>query len=448
MKYDVVIIGAGPAGYVAAIRAGQLGLKVALIEKKYIGGMCLNWGCIPTKALIESAKMFHHIQNGAEFGIDGIDLNQLSFNWDKAKKRATKIVRKLTGGVSFLLKKNGIEVITGDAMIRDNHTLTVDNRAIETDHIIIATGSYPAQVEKPVSDVQIVELEHLFQLTELPQNIIVSGKGAVSIEMAQFFKMIGKNVSLVTPDQNILPGADQYLVDFSLKLLQKSEIPVVYSNTLGDYKEGIMTIGDHQLPCDLIINSSARKAIVPKSNIEIALDQQGFIETNENFQTKVPNIYAVGDVNGKSYLAHMASAQGIFVVNHIKGIKTNFDFKNYPLNIYTYPEMAQIGMTEAQLKEEGIDYKLSDFPLSANGKALTEGHSDGALRIYSDKKYGQVLGVQIVADHATDMIAEAAAYMSIEGTIYDVAQTIHAHPTISEIFMEAAFDAVDKAIHK
>ena len=260
--------------------------------------------------------------------------------------------------------------------------------------------------------------------------------------------MIGKNVSLVTPDQNIIPGADKYLVDFTMKLLQKSEIPVVYAKTLGEYKDGMMKIDEHQLPCDLIINSSFRKAIVPTSNVEIALDQHGFIETNENFQTKVPNIYAVGDVNGKSYLAHMASAQGIFVINHIKGIKTNFDFKNYPLNIYTFPEMAQIGMTEAQLKEEGIDYKLSDFPLTANGKALTEGHSDGALRIYSDKKYGQVLGVQIVADHATDMIAEAAAYMSIEGTIYDVAQTIHAHPTISEIFMEAAFDAVDKAIHK
>jgi len=448
MKYDVVIIGAGPAGYVAAIRAGQLGLKVALIEKKYIGGMCLNWGCIPTKALIESAKMFHHIQNGAEFGIDGIDLDKLSFNWEKAKKRASKIVRKLTGGVSFLLKKNGIDVITGDAMIRDNHTLTVDNRAVETVHIIIATGSYPAKVEASVSEVQIVELEHLFQLTELPQNIVVFGMGAVSVEMAQFFKMIGKNVSLVTPDQNIIPGADKYLVDFTMKLLQKAEIPVVYSKTLGEYKDGMMKIDEHQLPCDLIINSSFRKAIVPTSNIEIALDQHGFIATNETFQTNTPNIYAVGDVNGKSYLAHMASAQGIFVVNHIKGIKADFDFKNFPLNIYTYPEMAQIGMTEQQLVEEGIDYKLSDFPMSANGKALTEGNSEGILRIYSDKKYGQVLGVQIVADHATDMIAEAAAYMSIEGTIYDVAQTIHAHPTISEIFMEAAFDAVDKAIHK
>jgi dihydrolipoamide dehydrogenase len=206
MKYDVVIIGAGPAGYVAAIRAGQLGLKVALIEKKYIGGMCLNWGCIPTKALIESAKMFHHIQNGAEFGIDGIDLDKLSFNWEKAKKRASKIVRKLTGGVSFLLKKNGIDVITGDAMIRDNHTLTVDNRAVETDHIIIATGSYPAKVEGSVSEVQIVELEHLFQLTELPQNIVVFGMGAVSVEMAQFFKMIGKNVSLVTPGSKHYSG--------------------------------------------------------------------------------------------------------------------------------------------------------------------------------------------------------------------------------------------------
>jgi dihydrolipoamide dehydrogenase len=448
MKYDVVIIGAGPAGYVAAIRAGQLGLKVALIEKKYIGGMCINWGCIPTKALIESAKMFHHIKNGAEFGIDGIELEKLSFNWEKAKKRATKIVRKLTGGVSFLLKKNGIDVITGEAIIRDKNTVTVDNRAIETEHMIIATGSYPTKVEGTPDQVQIVELEHLFNLTELPQNIVVFGMGAITVEMAQFFKMIGKNVSIVTPSENMIPGADQFLLDYSKKLLQKLEIPVVLSNSIGECIDGMMKFENMELPCDVIINSSFRKGIVPNSNIEIALDQQGFITTNETFQTNIPNIYAVGDVNGKSYLAHMASAQGIFVINNIKGVKADFDFKNFPLNIYTYPEMAQIGMTEQQLIQEGIDYKLSDFPMSANGKALTEGNSEGTLRIYSDKKYGQVLGVQIVADHATDMIAEAAAYMSIEGTIYDVAQTIHAHPTISEIFMEAANEAVDKAIHK
>lgn len=448
MKYDVVIIGAGPAGYVAAIRAGQVGLKVALIEKKYIGGMCLNWGCIPTKAMIESGKMFHRIRNASEFGIEGIDLDKLSFNWEKAKKRTTKIVRKLTGGVSFLLKKNGVEVITGEAIIRDGNNVTVDNRAIECDHIIIATGSYPGEIPGSTPKEQIVELEHLFNLTELPANIVLYGKGGVAVEMAQFFHMIGKNVSLVTPDQNLLPDADKYLSDYAMKMLKDLKIPIVISDTLGACNDGMMKIGDQMLPCDTIINCSFRKAIVPESKVEIKLDQQGFIAANETFQTNIPNIYAVGDVNGKSYLAHMASAQGIFVINNIKGIKADFNFNNFPLNIYTYPEMAQIGMTEQQLIDEAVDYKLSDFPLAANGKALTEGHAEGTVRIYSDKKYGQVLGVQIIADHATDMIAEAAAYMSIEGTIYDVAQTIHAHPTISEIFMEAASEAVDKAIHK
>ena len=191
-----------------------------------------------------------------------------------------------------------------------------------------------------------------------------------------------------------------------------------------------------------------RRAVLIKSEIAIKLNENGFIDTDDNFETNVKGIYAVGDVNGKSYLAHIASAQGLSVVNSIKGIKTDFNFDNFPINIYTSPEMSQIGKTEQALKEEGIDYKISQFPLSANGKAQTEGQSEGLIRLLSDNKYGQVLGVQIIADHATDMIAEAAAYMQIEGTVYDVASTMHAHPTVSEIFMEAGFEAIDKAIHQ
>ncbi|MEI6123565.1 MAG: dihydrolipoyl dehydrogenase [Bacteroidota bacterium] len=447
MKYDIVIIGAGPAGYVAAIRAGQVGLKTALIEKKYVGGMCLNWGCIPTKAMIESGKMFSRVIGASEFGVDGIDKNQLKFNWDKAKKRAMKIVKKLTGGVEFLLKKNGVDVIMGEAVIHDNKTITVDNRSIECDNIIIATGSYPDAIQSPIEAQHIIHLEKLFDLPDLPKNIVVYGKGAVAVELVQFLHMIEKNVSLVTPGENIIPGADSYLSDYIIKKFHALNIPVVYSDTMDSCADGLLHIGDNMLQCDKILNCSFRKAILPKSDVSIALDDNGYIQTNDKLETSVPGIYAVGDVNGRSYLAHVASAQGIWVVNKIKGVKGDFNSKNFPLNIYTHPEMAQIGHTEQDLQQEGIEYKLSEFPLSVNGKAMTEGNTEGLIRMFSDKKYGQVLGVQIIADHATDMIAEAAAYMQIEGTIYDISQTIHAHPTVSEIFMEAGFEAVDRAIH-
>ncbi len=448
MKYDLIIIGAGPAGYIAAIRAGQVGLKTALIEKKNVGGMCLNWGCIPTKAIIESAKMFGKVINAAEFGIDGIDKNHLKFNWDRSKKRALKIVKKLTSGVEFLLKKNDVDIIIGEAVIHDSHSVSVDNRNIETENIIIATGSYPNEIIANVDQIQIIQLEKLFDLPELPRNIVVYGKGPVAVEMVQFLHMIEKNVSLVTPDENILPGADAYLSEYVIKMFQSLDIPVVYSETIDKCSDGLLYVGDNMLQCDKVLNCSLRNAIIPKSDADLVKDEAGFVYTDESLQTSQKGIFAIGDVNGRSYLAHVASAQGIWVVNNIKGVKSHFDIKNYPLNIYTYPEIAQIGKTEQDLIDDGVDYKLSTFPLSANGKALTEGHSDGLIRMLSDKKYGQVLGVQIIADHATDLIAEASAYMQIEGTVYDIAQTVHAHPTVSEIFMEAGFEAIDKAIHK
>lgn len=448
MKYDIIIIGAGPAGYVAAIRAGQVGLKTALIEKKYIGGMCLNWGCIPTKSIIESGKMFSKVISASEFGIDGIDKNQLKFNWDKAKNRANKIVKKLTSGVEYLLKKNGVDLIIGEAVINANKTVSVENRSLEADNIIIATGSYPAPIYDKELQKSSVQLEKLFELADLPKNIVVFGKGPVAVELVQFLHLIEKNVGLVTPDENIIPGADNYLSEYIIKKLNSLNIPIVYAEAIDKFDDGLLYAGNEMLQCDKILNCNFRKAIIPENNNTIELNNEGFIKTGDDFMTSVESVYAIGDVNGKSYLAHVASAQGIWVVNHIKGIKTDFIQSNYPLNIYTYPEMAQIGKTEQQLQAENIAFKVSEFPMSVNGKAMTEGHTEGIIRLLSDVKYGQVLGVQIIADHATDMIAEASAYMQVEGTIYDISQTIHAHPTVSEIFMEAGWEAVDKALHK
>jgi dihydrolipoamide dehydrogenase len=451
MKYDLIIIGSGPAGYVAAIRAGQTGLKTAIIEKENIGGMCLNWGCIPSKAMIESAKMYQKIQKDAKkFGIDGIDKKAVSFNWSKAVKRADGIVKRLTKGVEHLLKKNGVDIIKGKAEITAANSVTVENRNLQADNIIIATGSFMPPVDNLPEDV-ITDARNLFTDRDIPENIVVYGEDAVAVELAQLFSLIDKKVSLITPGEDLMPLADNYLSDFLRKKFKKDRIEIIQNiepdKLAESYKDGRLTFGDKEIACDLIINAQTRKGTIPGFSIDIETEN-GFVKTNKHCETSVPGIWAIGDVNGMSRFAHIGSAQGLFVVDRINGVKAELNLKKYPLNMYSEPEMAQIGYTENDLKQEETDYKISEFPLSANGKAMTEGNSEGSLRILSEKKYGEVLGVQIIAPNATDMIAEAAAFMQLEATVYDIAMTVHAHPTVSEIFMEAGFEGVDGAIHK
>ena len=448
MDYDLIIVGAGPAGYVAAIRAGQLGLKTAIVEKQYIGGMCLNWGCIPSKSILESAKVFEKTKLLSEFGIDGVDLDSLSFNWDTVKKRTTKITKKLTAGVSYLLKKNGVEVIDGTAKIGSDKSVYVDGKKITAENIIVATGSKPKKLDDKFEDAPKVEMENLFDLEEFPEKIVVLGNHVSAVEIAQFFKLIDKKVTLVANSEYLLHGIDPYLIDYITKNIASNGIELITEGYPTKYAEGKLTVGDKKIECDLVVNCSSRKAVIPESETPFELTERGFIKTDNDFKTTIPGVYVIGDAAGKSFVAHMASAQGIHVVNAIKGVKASFDYSTYPINMYTSPEISQIGMTEDMIKEEGYDYKVNEFPLSANGKAMIEGNTEGFIRMLSDKKYGQVLGVQIVGKHATDMIAEAGAYLKVEGTVYDVANTIHAHPTVSEIYFEVGFDAFDKAIHK
>lgn len=448
MDYDLIIIGAGPAGYVAGIRAGQLGLKTAIVEKKHIGGMCLNWGCIPSKAIMESAKVFEKTKILSEFGIDGIDLENISFNWSTVKERSNKITKKLTDGVNFLLKKNGVEIIDGTATVGADKSVYVDGKKLTAENIIVATGSKPKKLDSKLEDAPSVEMQKLFELEEIPENIVVTGNHVSAVEIAQFFKMIGKKVTLVANSDYFLHGIDQFLIDYINKDIASKGIDLITDSYPSKYLEGKITVGDKKIKCDLLVNCNSRKAVIPESETPLELTERGFIKTDKDFKTNVPGVYVIGDASGKSFVAHMASAQGIHVVNKIKGVKANFDYGTYPINMYTSPEISQIGMTEEMIKEEGYDYKINEFPLSANAKALIEGNSEGFIRMLSDKKYGQVLGVQIVGKHATDMIAEAGAYLRMEGSIYDVANTIHAHPTISEIYFEVGLDAFDKAIHK
>jgi dihydrolipoamide dehydrogenase len=447
MKYDLIIIGSGPAGYVAAIRAGQTGLKTAIIEKGSIGGMCLNYGCIPTKALLESAKTFQKVKDAATFGVDGVDKKALSFNWKKAAGRANRIVGKLTRGVEFLLKKNGVEIIKGMATVTSPNSVSVENRLLETENIMLATGSKSYPEEWNVPEDKVLDIWSFLQLKELPANPMVYGHGPHAVEIVQFLHMIGKPVKLLVPNEELLPKTDDFLADFFVKKFKKEKLEVIYNAKIGGWADGKLKVNDEEIECDSIINLSWRKAVMPPSEIDITMED-GFVKVNENFKTNIPSIYAVGDMNGILKVAHAASIQGLNVVNQIKGIPDKVDFSRNPINMYTYPEMAQIGKTESELKAEGVEYKISDFPLTGNGKALTEGYTDGMVRILSETKYGEVVGTQIISLNATDMIAEAAAVMELEGTVYDVAKIVHAHPTTSEIFLEAGYDTFDMPIHK
>lgn len=449
--YDLIIIGSGPAGYVAAIRAAQLGMKTAIIEKDRIGGMCLNWGCIPSKSILESVKLYNKIKkDAARYGVEGIDKDSLSFNWDKAVIRADQNVKKLTQGIEFLLKKNGAEIINASATIIDKNTVSVENRTITAKNIIIAIGSSSPKIESQIENL-VVEPMDVFKARTLPDNIVVVGEGPVAIELSQAYNLMGKKVSMVLEKDTFMPLADVYLSNYMQTKLKKDRIKLINNNgeiSLKDsFKDGVLKVGEEDLPCELIVNARHRKANPLSSHIEFEMEND-YIKVDENFQTSIEGIYAIGDVNGKSHFAHIASAEGLFVVNRLNGVDEKLDLSKFPMNMYSQPEAAQIGHTESQLKEMGVDYKISEFPLSANGKAITENAGEGFIRILSENKYGEVLGVQIIANNATDMINEAAAYMQLESTVYDIAKTVHTHPTISEVFMEAGFEAVDHAIHK
>ncbi|HRX76772.1 MAG TPA: FAD-dependent oxidoreductase, partial [Candidatus Cloacimonadota bacterium] len=341
MAYDLIVIGSGPAGYVAAIRAGQTGLKTLVIDKKYVGGMCLNWGCIPTKSLLESAKMMRKVKQAKDFGILGIDPDALSFDWQQAIRRTNTVVTKLSRGIEFLWKKNGVEFLKAEARIISATQVQADNRILDTKNILIATGSRPAKQE---FFKDALELEDLYSLVELPQKPLLYGRGANLIELAQFFALIGKKPTILATDLPLMPQLDGYLEAFMQKKLKKDKISVI------PMAEALLAAGkllhnDAEVVYDMVINAGFRKAVLPAMELELKLEN-GYIATDRNHQSSIPGIYAAGDVNGKSYLAHVASAQGLEVIAALHGTPPAEEERSHPINIYTDPELAQIGLTE------------------------------------------------------------------------------------------------------
>jgi len=444
MIYDLIVIGGGPAGYVAALRAGQLGLKAALIEREKVGGLCLTWGCIPTKALIESARLFQRMGQASQWGIGGFDPSVLRFHWPVAVQRALGIAAGLGKDIEARLRKHGVELIQGEATILASGSVQVDGRSLATRAILIATGSRIDTTHLPLPRERVWTPRELLRQSGLPETLAIYGQGGNAVELAQLLRLTGHEVALLCPEERLLPEFDPILEDALAARLVRDGVRIEGDISLDGYEDGQVCSGALRIPAEAIVIATQRKAVLPASHVALKT-QEGFLCTDASLQTSVPGIFAAGDVTGRASLAHAASAQGLFVVNRLKGHRTPWELDHYPLTVYAIPEAAQIGATEARLRSRGIPFKASLFPMSANGKALAEGQAEGFVRILSDPATGRVLGVQILADQAADLIAEAAVLMRMEGTVFDLAGTAHAHPTVSEVFLEASLAATRPA---
>ena len=456
MIYDVMILGAGPGGYVAAIKAAQMGGRVALIEKEDIGGVCLNWGCIPTKALLKSARLYEEVKKSDFFGIDGIEKDKIHVNWEQMNIRKDGVVKQLVKGVTNLLKRNGVEVFQGVGKIQDKNTVIVGGQILKGKNLIIATGSraiMPAidGMEQAVKAGIAITSKETLALKTLPPKIIILGGGVIAVEFATLFNALGSKVVLVQRSSRILTNTDEELAEGLQRHLMDKGIDIVTDSQIKRIqgKSVVLEVAGKEKIYygDKILVSLGRKPNTEGLEVlGLKMDKNG-ISINEKLETSVPGVYAIGDVNGKYQLAHLASAEGITAAENIFGQESKINYDIVPSCIYSFPEIAAVGLTEKVAREQGYDVTVSKFPLSANGKALAEGESIGFVKIVAEKKYGVILGVHIMAVHATDMISEAIVSMQMEGTVYDVAQAIHPHPTLSEVMMEAAHGAIHKPIH-
>ncbi|MFA5235362.1 MAG: dihydrolipoyl dehydrogenase [Bacilli bacterium] len=454
-KYDVAIIGGGPGGYVAAIKAAQLGQQVVVIEKETIGGVCLNWGCIPTKAMLKSAKVYDSFKHAAEYGISA-DIDQIGIDYPKMIERKDAIVMKLTGGVSGLLKKNGVTVINGYAEAIDSHHIEVNGETIETKKLIIATGASPAF--PPIKGLReayergfVVTSKEILTKTVLPKSLIVIGGGVIGMEFATIFNTLGVNVKILEREAVPLVTVDDEIRNLFLKKIVKDGITVMTGTNITTITEtgilcekgGVQT----RLDADMVLLATGmRPNTKGYEKLNLEMSKTG-IKVDSLMRTSVRDVYAIGDVLGFHMLAHVASREGIVAAEHIAGIEHPLDFNIIPAGIYTFPEIAQVGLTEQQAREQGLDYKVATFPLLANGKALAENEKDGLVKIIASQAYGEILGVHIFAAAATEMITEASLAMVLEATAEEIVATIHPHPSLSEMIHEVTHGIVNKPIH-
>ncbi len=454
MDYDIVVVGGGPGGYVAAIKAAQMGKKTCIIEKASFGGVCLNEGCIPTKTLIKTANLLHEIKRADEFAIEGIDVSKLSVSMEKLNKRKNMVVKTLVNGVSALLRKNKVTVVNGEAEFKDKNTLVVDGKNITSDYFIIATGSeavMPTFIEY-AGKTNILTSREALDLTKKPKDVVIIGGGVIGVEFAHVLSSVGSKVYVIELMPNILPMVDKEIALMAQKRLEKQN--VVFNTDCKvkkiDGKKVIFTRNGKEevLEVETVIMAVGR-APVSKGIEKLGLKMnKNAIATDLQLKTSIDNIYAIGDVNGVSMLAHTASHEGIIAVENICGHKESMNYDYVPSCIYLEPELASIGITEEQAKEKGLKVKVGRFAQVGNGKSLVEGDTDGMIKVILEEQTGEILGVHMMAKHATDMISEICVAMNLESTGTEILKSIHPHPTVSESIGEAFMSAVyGKAIH-
>ena len=460
-KFDLIVLGSGPGGYVTAIRASQLGLKTAIIEKESLGGVCLNWGCIPTKALLKSAQVFDYLKNAKDYGIS---VNGIDKDFESVINRSRKVASSMSKGVVFLMKKNKIKVFNGFGSLGKENTVIIksesEENTIYSEKIIISTGARSRELPNLKQDGKnIIGYREAMTLEKQPKDITIVGSGAIGIEFAFFYNSMGSNVTIIEYLDRIIPNEDKEISKALEKSLKKKGIKILTSSELKDAKitnSGVDVLIENLNGETTKINSEiVLSAVGIKTNIEnIGLEELGIkvekdkIIVNEFYQTNINGYYAIGDVVKGQSLAHVASAEGILCVEKISGKDVSpLDYDNVPGCTYCSPEIASVGLTEEKAIEKGYDIKIGKFPFSASGKAQTSGKSEGFVKVIFDSKYGEWLGCHMIGEGVTDMIAEAVLGRKLETTGQEVLKAIHPHPTMSEAVMEAVADAYDEVIH-
>ena len=460
MNYDIIVIGSGPGGYVTAIRASQLGFKTAIIEKENLGGICLNWGCIPTKALLKSAQVFKYINHAEDFGLNKVEA---SFDFPNVVQRSRGVAEKMSKGVEFLMKKNKIDVIFGTAKIKPGKKVAVEKDGAVTEytaeHIVLATGARSRELPNlPQDGKKVIGYRQALTLPKQPKSMIVVGSGAIGVEFAYFYATMGTEVTVVEFMPNIVPVEDEDVSKHLEKSFKKTKIKVMTNASV----ESVDTSGEGvkaqvktekgvvELQADILLSAVGITANIENIGLEEVgiKTEKGRVVVDEWYRTSVLGYYAIGDILPTQALAHVASAEGITCVEKIKGLDVErIDYGNIPGCTYCTPEIASVGLTEKQAKEKGYEIKVGKFPFSASGKATANGDTDGFVKVIFDAKYGEWLGCHMIGTGVTEMIAEAVAARKLETTGHEILKTVHPHPTLSESVMEAVAAAYGEVIH-